>query len=106
MGKVPVHPTKIRFGGLKARYGSLLSRPYGNAAFKSDVYIFCFQSEVDVTKWDAQDLKQWEFYVMKQSDLVNLHVHTSVSLAVLRKCRSSMSAEQFSLFMKEHHIKI
>jgi hypothetical protein len=105
----PVRPTYIRFGGLRAR--PTASQWSGEQDFKSHLYVFCFQCETDPAQWDAQNLEQWEFYVMNRHELIELTVGKSISLAALRKfrlCRpcsmlspnGSMSAAQFQSFMQ------
>jgi hypothetical protein len=85
----------------------------GKPSFKSDLYVFCFQCQTDPAKWDAQDLEQWEFYVMEKDDLMKLKVGKSISLAALRNFRQqfpcstrtqdgSMSAAQFQSFMQDY----
>lgn len=105
----PFDPKKIRFCGLKARLGD--AKPVGEPVFKSHLYVFCFQSQKDPTKWDALDLDQWEFYIMSQHDLIDLKVGGSISLDALRKFRlchpcsmmapnGSLTAAQFQSLMQ------
>lgn len=102
-------PRRIRFSGLKARLG--VAYPVGEPVYKSDVYVFCFQSQTDPTKWNALDLNQWEFYVMNRHDLIEQKIGYSISLASLRDFRKrhacglsgsdgEMSAVQFQQFMQ------
>lgn len=68
MRDAPLHPisakTKIKFAGLKARGGDGAVDPNTEQEFKSDIYVFAFQKEEQIDKWDAMDLSQWEFYVL------------------------------------------
>jgi hypothetical protein len=105
----PFRPTCIRFGGLQAR--PTASQWSGDRDFKSHLYVFCFQCQTDPAQWDAQNLQQWEFYVMNRHELIELTVGKSISLAALRNFRlrhpcsmlspnGSMSAAQFQSFMQ------
>lgn len=87
-------PHKVRFAGLQARTAESPAKPDELRGFKSNFYVFCFQSETDPDRWDAWNLAQWEFYLMSRQELVDLKVGGSISLATLRKVRLPMSAEQ------------
>ncbi len=83
---------RIRFGGLKARDG-LIQNSSKPADYKSDLYIFAFQKERDSTLWNALDLSQWEFYLLKRKDLADRGCK-SISLVELRKLCKPMSAAE------------
>jgi len=64
---------KIRFAGLRTDDGR----------YNADIYVFCFQHEEDLARWNALDLSQWEFYVLRKPDLQRLGTK-SISLKTLR----------------------
>lgn len=84
---VPLHPihsdNRIRFSGLKARNAVDTSNSNDPRLFKSDIYIFAFQKEKDIERWNAMDLSQWEFYALPGSTVGNMG-QRSISLATLR----------------------
>jgi len=86
---------KIRFQGLKARDSTAVPDPTNEKNFKSHLYVFVFQNNEDPTTWNAFDLKQWEFYLLPASTLVEFGWQ-SISLATLRKKFKRMNADEFS----------
>ena len=58
---------KIIFRGLLA--GDATGRSLMTADYKSHIYVFCFQSETDPHKWNALDLRQWQFYCLSVEEL-------------------------------------
>lgn len=59
----PLHPvspkTQIRFAGLKARDAVAVPNSNEPQLFNSHIYIFVFQHEQDIERWNAMDLSQW-----------------------------------------------
>jgi hypothetical protein len=88
----------ITFGGLRAR--DAVDRSNQTAGYKSDLYVFCFQSESDPERWDALDLDQWEFYALARSALEEIGV-ASLSLKRLRNVCAPMSAREFQVRGRE-----
>jgi len=62
--------------------------------YKADVYVFCFHTETDLTRWDALDLAQWEFYFLRRDVLLTLGTK-SISLSKLRELCPPMTASEF-----------
>lgn len=83
----PLHPvsskTQIRFAGLKARNAVAVANSSDQQLFKSHIYIFAFQHEKDIERWNAMDLSQWEFYALPVSTVSALG-WKSISLIMLR----------------------
>ena len=88
----PSAEKRISFGGLRAR--DAVDRTRQDAGYKSDAYIFCLQCERDPARWDALDLRQWEFYFLSRSDLEALGV-SNLSLTKLRTLCATMTARVF-----------
>ena len=96
-----VNPDRIRFSGLQARAATISPATLSdNRGFKSDIYVFCMNTQTDAAKWDAWNLADWEFYVMTLQELNSLKVGNSISLAALRKIRPEMSAREFREYAK------
>ena len=98
----PIKPTpisKISFGGLRAHKGAAGSNVAGAPGYKSDVYVFCFEKELDPAKWNALDLSQWEFYVVDRADLERLGTKR-IMLTKLRTLGRTMSAREFQDVMR------
>lgn len=98
---VTLNANRIRFFGLRAR--AALTFPATLTAtkkFKSDIYIFCMNTQTEAAKWDAWNLMDWEFYVMTVQELDALKIGNSISLASLRKIRPAMSASAFRDYAK------
>jgi hypothetical protein len=93
-------PRRIRFVGLQARTALEPASGDSFAAFKSDIYVFCMNTQADPRSWDAWSLSDWEFYVMTKTELVTLGVVGSVSLDALRKFRAGMSVKEFQAYMR------
>jgi len=93
----PLHPvsseSQIRFAGLRARDAVAVPNGDDPQLFKSDVYIFAFQHERDVEKWNAMDLSQWEFYVLPVSAISALG-WKSISLPMLRIEQKKLSGQE------------
>lgn len=91
--KKPATPANLaRFGGLLARAAD--SDTGDRRVYKADVYVFCFHYETDLSRWDAMDLTQWEFYVVRREELEKLGVR-SISLRRVRQLCPKMTAEEF-----------
>ncbi|HET9767755.1 MAG TPA: hypothetical protein VFS60_12950 [Thermoanaerobaculia bacterium] len=76
--------TRVHFRGLRALH--------------SDLYVFCMQTQLDLQKWDALDLAQWEFYLLERRQLEGIGVganRRSITLGTLRRMQSPLSAAQF-----------
>jgi hypothetical protein len=96
----PKHPVnldakKIRFQGLKARDSTAVPDSSKMKSFKSHLYVFVFQNNPDPMTWNALDLRQWEFYLLPASKLIELGWQ-SISLATLRHKFQRMSADEFA----------
>ena len=70
---------KVIFSGLRSGDATGY-QPAMERGLKSHLYVFAFQKEQTPEKWNAMDLDQWEFFLLKKSDLQ----YKSVSLAELR----------------------
>ena len=103
---VLLNPSKVRFAGLQARTAVRPTLATDSSGFKSDLYVFCFQSQSDPSGWDAWNLAQWEFYVMTRQELADLKIGQTITLAALRKVRSAMSAAQFQSYAKSRMIPL
>lgn len=90
----PADDSKIRFSGLMAR-DSTSTDWSKTPGFKSDLYVFAFQKERQVEKWNALDLSQWEFFLVSADDLRNLG-WKSVSLNTLREKFGALSAAELA----------
>lgn len=98
-----LNPNRIRFCGLQARTAISPATPEiltDNRGFKSDIYVFCMNTQTDPAKWDAWNLADWEFHVMTIQELNALKVGNSISLVALRKIRPGMSASVFRDYIK------
>ncbi len=82
--KKPATPdAQIRFGGLRTADGK----------YNADIYVFCFQAEKDFARWNALDLSQWEFYVVRQGDLQHLGIK-SIGLKKVRELAPRLTARE------------
>ena len=82
--KKPATPdTKIRFQGLRTDDGM----------YNADIYVFCFQNEADLERWNAFDLAQWEFYVLHRAELSRLGTKT-IGLKRLRRLSPKLTARE------------
>jgi hypothetical protein len=80
----PAPESTIRFSGLKKLH--------------SDIYIFCMQTELNLQKWNALDLSQWQFYLLTREE-VQAHTNglipaKSISLRALREHHKPLSAAE------------
>jgi hypothetical protein len=96
-----LNPSQVRFAGLKARTAVAPMVSGDISRFKSDFYIFCFQSQTNPAIWDAWNLTQWEFYLMTRQELTDLKVNGAISLAALRNVRPPMSAARFQSYASD-----
>jgi hypothetical protein len=85
----PTAATQVRFSNLRAR--DAVDRTKQASAYKSDLYVFCFQCELDPLGWNALDLAQWEFHLLGRSELEALGV-SSLSLKKLRMLTPRLTA--------------
>ena len=92
--KVPADDSKIRFGGLTARDSTRTADMSTSPALKSQLYVFAFQHEKDITRWNAMDLSQWEFYVLRAEELAQIG-GGSVSVKALRPRYGPLTATEF-----------
>lgn len=90
----PQPPSKIRFAGLKARDATDAGAT-GPQDYKSDLYVFAFQKEQSIERWDALDLSQWEFFLLSAEEL-RRHGAKSISLAMLRNEYDTLSASELA----------
>jgi hypothetical protein len=86
--------SKIRFSGLKAR-DSTAPDSTNTKEFKSHLYIFAFQHEKSLDKWNALDLTQWEFFLVPVQALRALR-WGSISLPTLRHRFGALTAEDLA----------
>lgn len=91
----PPHESKIRFGGLTARDSTDVVDMGSERQLKSDLYVFMFQHEKDIARWNAMDLSQWEFYVLRANHLSQLVTGRTISLSKLRSVQKPLNAEEF-----------
>ena len=85
----------ISFTGLKKRkLGSRDNTYAAEATYNADLYVFCVQTEKDPLKWDALNLDQWQFYMLRWAELADLDQKT-LSLGPLAKMCPEMDAVEF-----------
>jgi hypothetical protein len=94
-----IDPQRIRFGDLQARTAVAAATPDSARSFKSDIYVFCMNTQTDPKLWDAWKLSDWEFYVMTKEQLSTLKIGKSISLATLRRVNPAMSARELQAHM-------
>lgn len=92
--KVPADDSKIRFGRLTARDSTSTVNMSASRALKSQLYVFAFQHEKDIKRWNAMDLSQWEFYVLRGEELAQISGRT-VSLSKLRPKHGPLTSTEF-----------
>lgn len=71
---------KVRFGRVKPH---------------SDLYVFCLQHELDLAKWNALDISQWEFYALRKGEIgfpTQGGKEISITLDTLRKAKKPLTA--------------
>jgi hypothetical protein len=85
----------IRFGGLRARDSASTVNLETERILKSHLYVFAFQHEKDITRWNAMDLSQWEFYILRASEVASLAPGRTISLTKLRTIQDPLSANGF-----------
>ncbi len=90
---------KIRFTGLMAGDSTQTDRSK-KMDFKSDLYVFAFQNETNLDRWNALDLSQWEFYLVTRQKLVD-RGWKSISLQTLYNEFGALSAERLSVLGRE-----
>jgi hypothetical protein len=88
-------PSTLKFSGLKGRKLNGEDNSYAaEATYNADLYVFCVQVEKDPLKWDALDLDQWQFYMLRRAELAELDQKT-LSLGPLAKMCPPMDAAGF-----------
>jgi hypothetical protein len=97
---VTLDPHRVRFGGLQARSAVEPQTTDSLVSFKSDLYVFCMNTQSDPKRWNAWNLSDWEFYVMTKRELTDARIGGSVSLAYLRNFRQAMTAQEFQSHMR------
>jgi hypothetical protein len=90
----PLDETKIRFGGLMARDSTTVPDHAAPRTLKSQIYVFAFQHEKDIARWNAMELSQWEFYVVKAEELAKIGGR-SISLRKLKPLYGPLDAAEF-----------
>ncbi len=85
----------IRFNGLRARDSTSVVDMSTTKGLKSQIYVFAFQHETDIVRWNAMDLGQWEFHVLRAEKLASLAPGSSVSLKKLRSVQAPLTAAEF-----------
>jgi hypothetical protein len=86
--------SSLRFGGLRARDATNASAAKSQPMLKSHLYVFVLNKEKDLSKWNAMDLSQWDFYIARAEDLAQI-AGKSVTVAKLRPAYGPLSANQF-----------
>jgi hypothetical protein len=87
--------SNIIFTGLRRRKFFPEINQYATLpTYNADVYVFCLQIETDHQKWNALDVTQWRFYLLRQEDLLQRQT-ASVSHNVLRRISQEMTGPQF-----------
>lgn len=76
--------SKIQFRVAPTRTTTAGSNRASAPGYKADLYVFCFEHEQELEKWNALDLTQWEFYYLQRDQLEQLGTKT-VSLSRLRR---------------------
>lgn len=84
-------PSKIIFSGLKGQTWSPETGYSGEATFNADLYVFCVQIERAAHRWDALDLEQWRFYLLRRKELVRKNCR-SLSLPALSRIAQEFDA--------------
>lgn len=92
--EVPLDDSKIRFRGLTARDSSSTVDMSKSRALKSQLYVFAFQHEKDITRWNAMDLSQWEFYAVRAEELSQI-AGRAVPLSKLRPKFGPLTSAEF-----------
>ena len=92
---VPTNDSAIRFGGLAARDALRVADQSKARELKSQIYVFAFQHEKDISRWNAMDLSQWEFYVIRAEELANI-AGRNVALKKLRPRYGPLTADEFA----------
>ncbi|KAA0597206.1 hypothetical protein J2848_000350 [Azospirillum lipoferum] len=87
------HPSsRIVFSGLRARTWSADTGIFtSKRSFNADLYVFCVQTETDMARWDAFDLDQWRFYLLRRDEVMKLN-QDSVGLVTLRRLAEEREA--------------
>jgi hypothetical protein len=91
-------PSKIVFSGLRARPWSADTGYSPAPSCNAHLYVFCVQTETDLARWDAFDLNQWRFYVLRNDEVAKLN-QASIGLATLRRLAKEMDAPTFQARM-------
>lgn len=92
---VPPDDSAIRFGGLAARDAVRVADQSKLRQLKSQIYVFAFQHERDISRWNAMDLSQWEFYVICAEELAKI-AGRNVALKKLRPKYGPLTADEFA----------
>jgi len=92
-------PSRIVFSGLRGKVYNYENNTYAeNQTYNADVYVFCVQKETDDTKWNALDLRQWEFYILGKKTVKALG-QSSISLRKVQQIAPKCTAENLSEFV-------
>jgi hypothetical protein len=83
----------IGFGGLTANDSEATNQADKARTYKSELYFFAFQNEKNPDVWNAMDLRQWEFYALRKSELTGAR---SIKLKTLRAKFERLSAAGFA----------
>lgn len=77
--------SRISFSGLRGkRYHPRHSYDPNGPSFNAHIYVFCVHTAQDHSQLNLLDLKQWDFYVVKRSELVERN-QPSIGLASVIK---------------------
>lgn len=99
-------PSKIVFSGLKGRKLEKLTNKYHDEqTYNADLYVFCVQNETDASKWNALDLDQWDFYLVKRKELEKIGQKT-ISIGPLAKLCPKINAKEFCEYGRTEIVKL
>lgn len=86
--------SKIKFSGLSGRLLNPDSSYAKVATYNADLYVFCVQIEKDSSKWNALDLDQWRFYIVRK-EAIEQRGCNSLSLSVVASLCNELDALEF-----------
>jgi len=92
--------SKIIFSGLKGKTWSLKSGYSDEQTYNADIYVFCVQVEKNADNWNAFDLDQWRFYLLRRDVLERLGQKT-LSLSKLKTLSEERTVLKFQETFKK-----
>jgi len=88
---VDVLAAKVKFSNLKgAKWDDRMGKRTKERDYMADLYVFCLHNHPRPEGWDAFDLDQWEFYILRKLDLKNTG-HDSKKLTPLKEMAHKLS---------------